>query len=153
MPGGERESAGGDEIDAAADFSDHRADGRAAQCFFHHPQHVARFWRGDHQQFFWGKAERVETGAMRCAAFDERNVFGDPQHLLALTRRKREGKAADDGHLGLARRGDLVQGAAGEPTAESTINGGDAERNRTGIVGQCLAGVDRLAQGIDLWSY
>ncbi len=125
----------------------------AAQRLFHHPEHVARFRRRHRQQFFRRQAERVEAGTMRRAAFAQRHVFGDPQRRLALPRRQREGKAGRRRHVALARRGDLVQGAAGQARRPAPHRRRRCRRETAGIArpGR-LGGADRLAQRHDLRS-
>ena len=70
--GGEREPPHRDRVDfAGAHFADHRADGAAAQGFFHCPQQVAAMRDAHCHQPFGREAEGIEAGAMRCAAFGD----------------------------------------------------------------------------------
>ena len=74
------------------------------------------------------KAESIEAGAVRRAAFGERHVLGDPDEAGVFARRQCERKAGRRGEVGLARRGDLVQRAARQAAAERRIDRRDAER-------------------------
>jgi hypothetical protein len=91
-------------------FSDHCADGAAAQRFFHRPQQVAHVRDGHCQQAFGRKAKGFQPGPVRRAAFGERHVLGDPNQPPA--RRHANRKPRRRGDIRLAGRRDLVQRAA-----------------------------------------
>ncbi len=84
--------------------------------------------RGDRQQPLGCKAEGIETGAARAAAFGERQVLDDPAEAGAPARRQPQREAGRRGKMRLARRGDLMQRAAGKPAAKRRVDAGDAER-------------------------
>lgn len=79
-----------------------------------------------HKTLGW-KAKGIETGAMRCAAFNERHVLGDPAQTFSFTaeRGQPEGKSGGGGAMSFAERRNFVQRAAHEPAAQNRIDGGN----------------------------
>ena len=162
--GREREPSGRHLIDVAwTHFADHHADGAAAQRFFHGPQHVALARGGNRDQPLGSNPDPVETGPMRRAIFGKREILGDPEHVSSRSdrnrplvvarariariadrgrrspprcpsRRERQREAAGGGGFRLARGGDLVQRAGAEPAAESAVDDGVTERERSAAI-------------------
>lgn len=137
LPGRKRKPARSDKIEPidAAEFSDHHADGAAAQRLFHGPQHVPGFRRGNPHQPLGGKPEIVEPGPVGRAVLEKPHVLGDPQHRARLfpVRGKPQGKVRRGRDCALGRGGDLVQGGTCKPTAKRLIDWSNPERDRSVI--------------------
>ncbi len=90
---GERQAAAGDIIDRLrrADFPDDRANGAAAQAFFHAPQHVVAPHGGDENEPVGRQAEFFQTGPIRASAFDAGHILGRPEDGPSLRRMPRQG--------------------------------------------------------------
>ena len=114
---------------AMAQFADHRGDGAAAQRFLHRPQQIARAARRRPSAAARRKAEGIEAGAVRRAAFGERHVLGDPAHARPVRcAASPSAKPVAAARWASLARGDLVQRAARQAAAKRVI---DRSRCRT----------------------
>ena len=91
--------------------------------------------------------ELVEPGAVKRAGLARAEIGRDPERLLARFTRERRERNGEAGRVELAGcRAQLVQGRAGQASAERGIDRADAERPRARLLGQRFARGNGAAQ-------